>query len=547
MPLEDPRSWRTGRTDRTRARATILNQSMFGIVVLLVAMVALATNQEADNDVVLLAMVIVFVATAASLLVPWNSLPVEWITAIPTLDILSVALLRLGSPTVGYALLWVFPAMWLAGMFGRAGLIGAVSSVTGVFWLSTLLVPAVPLTLAAILIPIIVAVAAVTAFLTARRNAAQRVLLERQGKHLVRSLRVAQTQESSVTDVLNAVNFGVIRLAPDGRVILRNHAERALHEESSSLRREGVPLYAEDGITALAPNDEPLARARRREEFAQEIVWLGAPGGKRRALSMTARRLTVAGEDVGGLITTHDVTGEISALRAREDLVRSVSHELRTPLTSILGYLDLTLDDDGLSDRSRSRLEIAERNASRLLDLVADILARPTTNAGETLVSVSPETVDLASLALRAIEAAQPVADARNIVLDGAAIEPVLALADPLRIGQVIDNLVGNAIKFHDVTAGTVWIGTTSDGDHAWIVVRDDGPGIRADEQEQVFSRFFRSDTVRGGTIHGSGLGLAIARQLVRAHGGEISLESDIGKGATFIVRLPLARDEVVS
>jgi signal transduction histidine kinase len=119
----------------------------------------------------------------------------------------------------------------------------------------------------------------------------------------------------------------------------------------------------------------------------------------------------------------------------------------------------------------------------------------------------------------------------------------VSAFIDPARMRQVIDNLLSNAVKY-GAERGRIEIGVTQNRDHVMLVVRDDGPGISAEEIPRLFDRFFRADAVRRTSTHGSGLGLSISRNIVRAHGGEITVKSAPGDGAAFVVRLPLHANE---
>jgi len=134
----------------------------------------------------------------------------------------------------------------------------------------------------------------------------------------------------------------------------------------------------------------------------------------------------------------------------------------------------------------------------------------------------------------------EPRAAARNIRIDTTGIESVEADIDPIRIRQVVDNLVGNAVNYH-TGDGLIEVGVTSDDKHAWLVVRDDGPGIAEEALPRLFERRYRAAPA-GSMAPGNGLGLAISRDLVRAHGGEITVQSEPGGGATFVVRLPLIR-----
>jgi signal transduction histidine kinase len=297
-------------------------------------------------------------------------------------------------------------------------------------------------------------------------------------------------------------------------------------------------------VTPLAVEQMPLARARRGELFEREHVWHGKPGSGRRALSVTSRALTDSeGMPAGGILVSQDITDEVTALRAREDLFASVSHELRTPLTSILGYLELVLDMSDLPPRARRGLDIAERNATRLLAMIADILTAADHAQDGVELSIIRENARIDEIVDAAIEAITARADERGMVLDTDAVERVSAFIDPARMRQVIDNLLSNAVKY-GAERGRIEIGVTQNRDHVMLVVRDDGPGISAEEIPRLFDRFFRADAVRRTSTHGSGLGLSISRNIVRAHGGEITVKSAPGDGAAFVVRLPLHANE---
>ncbi|MCK3769095.1 HAMP domain-containing histidine kinase [Microbacterium aerolatum] len=531
--------WRSMRADRTRERTVVLNQLLLGVVALLAAVVAFSMDAIVVVEMLLSGLLLVAVVTGVALAVPWNRIHALWSALLPIMDILAIALLRESNPSAGYSLLWIFPAMWIAGTFGLLGLIVVNVLTNGVYWLTVALDPAQSLAPVVILIPMMIIAVSTTSYLAARRATAQRSLLDAQARLLARAVERARRQEDMVTEVLDAVDFGVIRLGVGGEESVRNDAHARMQRMLSSAGGDRA-AFAEDGLTELGIEQTPLARARRGETFDGDLVWYGKPGRGRRALSVTSRALESAtGERVGGIVVSRDVTDEVMALRAREDLVASVSHELRTPLTAILGYLELVLDGDDLSAGSRRGLEVAERNAARLLDIIADLLAVSADNHGGVRLSVSPVQARVDEIVHASIEALTPRAAERRITLDDAGIEEVSAFIDPLRIRQVVDNVIGNAVKYN-VDAGRVEVGVTADVDHAWIVVRDYGTGISAEELPRLFERFFRADAVRKTTTHGSGLGLSISRDIVRAHGGEITVQSEIGKGSTFVIRLPL-------
>ncbi|CAH0327848.1 Alkaline phosphatase synthesis sensor protein PhoR [Microbacterium sp. Bi128] len=232
------------------------------------------------------------------------------------------------------------------------------------------------------------------------------------------------------------------------------------------------------------------------------------------------------------------MTAEEQALRAREDLVASVSHELRTPLTSIIGYLELALDDTALNAATRDQLEIAERNATRLRELVADILAMSAASRHGVDFALRPASADVGEIVAAAVTSAAQHASAHGIRIDASGVGPCPGVVDAHRMRQVVDNLLSNAVKYNTRGGAVVVTVDRVDGTIT-ISVADDGPGISATDQGRVFDRFFRADAVRGSSVHGSGLGLSISRDIARAHGGDITVRSEPGQGTLFTVRLP--------
>ncbi|MFB8386028.1 sensor histidine kinase [Microbacterium sp. NPDC055910] len=528
--------------DRTRARTTVLNQLLLGAVVLIVTLIAVIGDFPGDTPIFFAAVLVVFVGGGVAIAVPWNSLP-QWVSIVlPLADVAAIAFMRESSPTAGFGLLWIFPAMWLASGFGLVGLFVSILSICTIYGFQTFL-PDRPLTFSALLLPMAVIALSTTSYLTARRSRVQRILLDSQTRILGKALENARQQEQTVTSVLDAVDFGIIRVGEDGRIAVRNDAHGRLQRVKDTRAEQEattlVPAYSRDGITLLPADEQPLARAMRGETFDDEVVWFGEPGEQRRALTVTARHLSDDdGQVTGTVIVSRDITTELIAVRAREDLVASVSHELRTPLTAIVGYLDLVLDED-LSPSARRGLEVAERNAHRLLSIVSDILAASSSDRTTVELSIRPQQTDIAAIAIAAIELQDPRAAERGIRIDSSGVESAVAFVDASRIRQVLDNLLSNAVKYNK-DGGSIEVGTTTDDVHAWIVVRDSGRGISDAEMPRLFHRFFRSDAVRMTSTHGSGLGLAISRDIVRSHGGEITVRSELGSGTTFVVRLPL-------
>ncbi|WP_194408720.1 ATP-binding protein [Microbacterium cremeum] len=526
--------------DRTRDRIATLNQLLLAGVVFVLAGMVMLTPFQGDSALFFFGVVLIVAVTGATLVVPWNSLRYGWVAIVPALDMAAITLMQLAAPDSRLGLLWIFPVMWLAGGFGMLGLAGVIVAIAGIVSVLTALT-AEEVTYRTFILPLVLLAVATTAHLTTRRSDAQRMLLAKQSRLLRSILARTRRQEQVVTEVLDAVDFGVVRIDADGRIAVTNDAHARLQQGLEAHEAAELEVFRDDGATRVPPDELPLERARRGESFDDQVMWFGAEPGARRALTITARRLTDPdGADAGAVVVSRDVTAELDALRARDELVASVSHELRTPLTAILGYLDLAMEDPDTPDAVRANLDIAERNAERLLQIVADILAAGRSSASSLGTSLTPGPVEASEIVRAAATDAVTRAAVRAITIDTSGLEPAPVWADALRLRQVVDNLVSNAITYNK-DGGTVHVGTTSDGSSSWILVRDTGIGISEADRSRLFHRYYKAGANRRA---GTGLGLAITRDIVRAHGGEMGLHSSPGVGSTFIVKLPATRPE---
>jgi signal transduction histidine kinase len=229
--------------------------------------------------------------------------------------------------------------------------------------------------------------------------------------------------------------------------------------------------------------------------------------------------------------------------RLKDEFISLVSHELRTPLTSIRGYVELLQEDGRLDDEQLRYLGVVDRNSARLLDLVSDLLFLAQVDAGKLTFELRP--VELDVLVAECVEASQPTASARSIELVASTTSlPCPVQGDPTRLAQVLDNLISNALKFTPA-GGRVEVRLGPAEGAAVIEVEDTGLGLAADEQAQLFQRFFRSSRASENAIPGTGLGLAIAKTIVERHGGRIGLESALDVGTTVRVELPLSLSEL--
>jgi two-component system, OmpR family, phosphate regulon sensor histidine kinase PhoR len=233
----------------------------------------------------------------------------------------------------------------------------------------------------------------------------------------------------------------------------------------------------------------------------------------------------------------YDVTQIERLERVRQEFLSNISHELRTPLTAIMAFVE-TLEDGAIDDKENNRrfLGVIRRNAERMRALIADILELSLIESGN--VSVDLKYVPLAPIVDEIFAALSSNAKTHNITLINEITTGSTVFADPVRLEQMLTNLIDNAIKFNR-EQGKVTTTFEKRGDVGVISVVDTGEGIPAEHLQRIFERFYRADRGRTRDIGGTGLGLAIVKHLARLHGGEISVRSSLGRGTTFSIEIP--------
>ena len=265
------------------------------------------------------------------------------------------------------------------------------------------------------------------------------------------------------------------------------------------------------------------------------------------ALSRAARG--VAGRDFSGRVDvrSRDEVGELSRTfnamteelarteEVRRSLVADVAHELRTPVSNIRGYLEAMRD--GLVNADEATLDSMHEEAVLLTRLIEDLQELALAESGQMPLHI--QACDLAEVVRKAVAAVQPQAEAKGVSVGIEEEGSLIAEADPERIGQVLRNLLNNGVSY-TLPGGHIRVSVREMGDEAEVRVEDSGAGISQEDLPHVFERFYRVDKSRSRATGGVGLGLTIARRLVEAHGGEISVQSQAGKGSAFTFTLPV-------
>jgi two-component system phosphate regulon sensor histidine kinase PhoR len=536
-----------GRT-RGRVASAVLSAQMLisAVVLILIAAGLLIDSQSFSSPTLFGGIALVFVLTAVAAILPWDAIDRRWAVILPFLNIVAINAVRDAAPQFGAGLLLIFPVIWIARTFGVRATIAGVLLSTGGLWLNRLANWELLSTRdfgSLVLLPLCLMFIAVSTYLVARRTRAQGVLLRQHSTLIEASLEKARNQELTLNEVLNAVDFGVIAFDRHGKVTLVNRAHR------QALADFGTPpdavihrvVYHPDRVTPYGEAERPFTRALAGQSFDNLIVWAGAPGGRQAAYSCSSRTLHGRdGEFDGCVVILHDVTAELEAIRGRDDLIGSVSHELRSPLTSVLGYIDLARDEEDMPAEARRMLDVAYSNSERLLVIVTDLLRAASDADKQLAISFVP--CDITEIAAASVESHQVFADEREVELTLAGSATAPAHADPVRMRQVIDNLVTNAIKYNREW-GTVTVTVEVEHSGVTVEVLDTGQGIPEADISRIFDRFYRTTSARNSQTVGSGLGLSITREIVHRHGGELSVHSELGIGTTFRLTIPTSRD----
>ena len=357
--------------------------------------------------------------------------------------------------------------------------------------------------------------------------------LNRMADELQERLVLLERERSQLRTVLEGMVEGVVLTDPTGRILLANDAFRRIFnaqlpvEGRRPLETARVPALQE-AIESALEADEPVTR---------EIA-LG--GAQDKVIQASLASIRESGETVGAVAVFHDVSELKRLERVRREFVANVSHELRTPLTAIKGYAE-TLRDGGLRDPETAAefVRVIHRHAERLRALIEDLLDLAAVEQGEARIDLAP--VALRDVATQAEAVARPAAAGKRhtLTLDVPGDLPRV-LADRDRLGQVLINLLDNAVKFTP-EGGRIEVSARPSSGRVVVSVKDNGVGIPPEDLGRIFERFYRVGRSRDRREGGTGLGLAIAKHLTQAMGGTIEVESSTGSGTTFRVSLPAA------
>lgn len=555
----------------------------FGIAVLIAAV---PNEIPVTNGLLfIIGCAVVVVASILSFAVPWRGFHPQWAVVVPILSLLAIGLLRIatGGTVSPFAVLTLLPFVWIASEEGRINILIAS--------LEILIVMVTPLlvdgaahngsdVVRAFFSPVIYFLVAVvineiahrmrTQLAAAREsNEKQETLLAQavtaQDELVLKEARL-KTANRLIQSIWNAVTEqSVIGTDLDGLIDVWNPGAEKMLGLTEKQVLEGRHHVTEFHLPAelaqrIEDMDARFTTVASSDEFSALVDTVRAgsadvrdwtyvrPDGKQVAVQVAATpRLDENGHRVGFIFVATDMTQAREFARLKDEFVGLISHELRTPLSSILGYLELMRDDEDapLSDEQLQYLSVAERNAHRLLRLVGDLLFTAQVESGRFPLEIKD--VELDSVVSASIESARPIARNAGVTLVSDVPEQTLEVrGDPVRLGQAVDNLVSNALKFTPA-GGTVTVSLRPDGPQAVIAVTDTGIGIPAVELGRLSQRFFRASTATRNAVPGVGLGLTITKAIVTAHGGRLDIASEEGVGTSISIVLPVETPQPVS
>lgn len=344
-------------------------------------------------------------------------------------------------------------------------------------------------------------------------------------------------QLAQLEATLGSLQEAVLIIDPNNRVLLANQAFHAIFPQAGAILGNRLELALRNDAFLRLVEKVRGGSAQPR----QEIEFVDAGGSTWVEVTASVIALLDGEPGRGLLFVLHDITRQKRLESVRKEFVANVSHELRTPLSVIKGYVETLVDaQDAMPPADRERfLKTIQRHAERLNSLLEDLLALSRLESAQP--GLARERVDLGQLLASAAEdfRSRPAARAHRL---GLSVDPGTppVLADPLKLGQVLDNLVSNALKYTppgsriDISARMATVDTVE------VAVRDDGPGIPEEDLPHIFERFYRVDKGRSREKGGTGLGLSIAKHIVQLHGGKVWAESRPGAGTAFFFTLPV-------
>ena len=375
-------------------------------------------------------------------------------------------------------------------------------------------------------------------------------------------LLVAESEElAGLAEALNAMAAQlqerirtIVRQSNEQKAVVGSMVEGVLavdnEERIISLNKATCQLLGIDEVHAQGRSLQEVIRnadlrrfvgrvLRANEPIDDDVVLHGHPEGVLQARGAALH--DAFGRAICAVVVLNDVTEFRRLEHIRRDFVANVSHELKTPITSIKGFVETLLDGASQNPEDNERfLTIVAKQADRLNSIIEDLLSLSKIEQGEDKGEIVLENALLADVLSAAVHDCQRRADERQILVQVACDDDVIAQINGPLLEQAVINLLENAIKYSEPGHEVQVLGSQS-AREVTITVSDHGCGISAEHLPRIFERFYRVDKARSRKLGGTGLGLAIVKHIIQAHGGRVTVKSTLGVGSTFTIHLPRA------
>jgi PAS domain S-box-containing protein len=373
--------------------------------------------------------------------------------------------------------------------------------------------------------------------------------LEKNKRDLQRALQAERESQARMRAITDGVDEALALISPDQRIINVNQRfveifgvpqERITGQHLGDIQTLFDQIFAEAGelyeLILTSSQDTGTTFTRYIQQNWPQI----------RELQLYSTPIRDAKGFLGRLFVFRDVTHEREVDRMKTEFVSLVSHELRTPLTSIKGFTEMILDGDAgeINEEVEEFLGIVFNNAERLVALVNDLLDISRIESGR--IQLKSEKVDIHEIVRNAVDTMQQKIKEKDQTLV-VKIDPAIqnVLGDKDKLVQVLTNYLSNAYKYTQA-GGALQIDVSRQGEFVLVAVSDNGFGISPEDQQRLFTRFYRVDNSMTREVGGTGLGLSIVKQLIEIMGGEIGVRSALGKGSTFSFTVPLFPEDTI-
>ena len=346
--------------------------------------------------------------------------------------------------------------------------------------------------------------------------------VKRTTSSLAEKAQISETERTKLEAIIANIQDGIIVMDPNQNILFVNRAIREI------FNLDGKEITGKS-LNDVILNEDLRALLVRSTEGPLKYHEINFDDGR----VFNAQYTPIP--KIGAAITMQDISYIKELDRLKSDFIHTVSHDLRSPLTAILGYTELIERTGPLNENQQEFLQRLQGSVQHITALVNDLLDLGRLEAG---FDTRREAVQLEGVLKYSLDMFDNQVKKKNITLVKDIATDLQPLrANPIRIRQMLDNLLGNAIKYTP-EGGNVWVNMSMQDSQIILKIEDTGPGIPPEEQNNIFDKFYRATNAPDG-VEGSGLGLAIVKSIVTSHQGRVWVESTVGKGSSFIVILP--------